>query len=228
MVNIRQLYVLWSSWLFVSSAQATVSDFFSDAASFEAFMADPSRGFKVGGENALVKIGNGKGLIPIPTNLGYHSVLQWTRHTDPATSCVFYAHATQAKVAWKLEPGQRVFAWPNIDGALAAEQEPAPPKSVPPAGAICGARAGDKPSFEKVRVRKDACNKPAFWGRRGDGGREVCQFDASLSGPCYSFGIDREWTFDDAAAEAGCEVHGFDPGKSAWMHFDYITPLLYA
>ena len=34
-----------------------------------------------------------------------------------------------------------------------------------------------------------------------------------LSQPClvYSFGIANEWTFDEAAADAGCEVHSFDP-----------------
>jgi hypothetical protein len=197
--------------LCMSSAQVSVSDFFSDAASFESFMTDPAQHFVVGGGTTLVKLGNGKSVIPLPTKLGYHKFLRWTRHVDPATHCLFFAHATENKVVWELEPGQRVFAWPNIDGTLVGEELPLPPKSAPPTGASCGKRAGAKPPFELLRVRKGACGKSAFWGRHGDGGRDVCDFDAQGE-QCYSFGIDDEFSFDSAAAQAGCDVHGFDPG----------------
>jgi hypothetical protein len=38
--------------------------------------------------------------------------------------------------------------------------------------------------------------------------------------PClvYSFGIDNDFTFDDAMAEAGCEVYSFDPSMGAEDH----------
>ncbi|XP_037076861.1 uncharacterized protein LOC119098036 [Pollicipes pollicipes] len=54
-----------------------------------------------------------------------------------------------------------------------------------------------------------------------EGDRPVC-FDAGFSiadptRPCvvYSFGIKDDWSFDDAMARFGCEVHAFDPSIGA-------------
>lgn len=48
-----------------------------------------------------------------------------------------------------------------------------------------------------------------------DGHKAVCldQFVAPVFNNClvYSFGINNQWTFDEAMAQFGCQVHSFDP-----------------
>jgi hypothetical protein len=52
-------------------------------------------------------------------------------------------------------------------------------------------------------------------GHEGDGGWNVCSAPEN-DGKCvvYSFGINDDFSFDSAASERGCEVHGFDPSVS--------------
>nr|CAH0113010.1 unnamed protein product [Daphnia galeata] len=63
-----------------------------------------------------------------------------------------------------------------------------------------------------------------------DGHKAVCldQFIAPVYNNClvYSFGINNQWTFDDAMAQFGCQVYSFDPSmgvgdydRSQQIHF---------
>eukprot|EP00457_Paulinella_chromatophora_P012975 gb/GEZN01013234.1/.p1 GENE.gb/GEZN01013234.1/~~gb/GEZN01013234.1/.p1 ORF type:complete len:330 (+),score=29.98 gb/GEZN01013234.1/:125-991(+) len=74
------------------------------------------------------------------------------------------------------------------------------------------------PSHDKpgLVLWSDACKELARWGHQKDGGWTVCMDplkNKARGRKCvvYSFGINVDWTFDDAAANHGCEVHGFDP-----------------
>jgi len=63
-----------------------------------------------------------------------------------------------------------------------------------------------------MKVSHDDCMDPIRLGRSGDGGWWAC---GKLSTPCtvYSFGIFDSFSFDQAVADKGCKVHGFDPSK---------------
>ncbi|KZS12665.1 Uncharacterized protein APZ42_022826 [Daphnia magna] len=55
-----------------------------------------------------------------------------------------------------------------------------------------------------------------------DGHKAVC-FDKHITpdfGNCvvYSFGINNEWTFDEAMAQFGCQVYAFDPSMNVSAH----------
>jgi hypothetical protein len=63
-----------------------------------------------------------------------------------------------------------------------------------------------------------------------DGHKAVCldQFISPVYDNClvYSFGINNQWTFDEAMAKFGCQVHSFDPSmgvsdydRSRYIHF---------
>jgi len=74
-----------------------------------------------------------------------------------------------------------------------------------------------------VHNRQTECrNQRHVGGKRvgavEDGAWDVC-FDG-LRPPCvvYSFGIADDWTFDEAMAEFGCEVHAFDPSLGLSDH----------
>ena len=63
-----------------------------------------------------------------------------------------------------------------------------------------------------------------------DGQKAVCLDPAVAPRPgnclVYSFGINNEWSFEDAMAKYGCQVYSFDPSmkakdhdRSPWIHF---------
>mmetsp|Transcript_23806 Transcript_23806/g.34906 ORF Transcript_23806/g.34906 Transcript_23806/m.34906 type:complete len:295 (+) Transcript_23806:165-1049(+) len=58
-----------------------------------------------------------------------------------------------------------------------------------------------------------------LWGNDHAGGWNVCT-DNIKSSECvvYSFGLGADWSFDNAAEESGCEVHGFDPSGELWRN----------
>eukprot|EP00457_Paulinella_chromatophora_P012439 gb/GEZN01012648.1/.p1 GENE.gb/GEZN01012648.1/~~gb/GEZN01012648.1/.p1 ORF type:complete len:290 (-),score=37.44 gb/GEZN01012648.1/:117-986(-) len=67
-----------------------------------------------------------------------------------------------------------------------------------------------------LAMHSDTCSKRGRWGSGGEGGWTVCldklkHKDKDQKCVVYSFGINDNWSFDDAAAKFGCEVHGFDP-----------------
>ncbi|XP_043210138.1 uncharacterized protein LOC122375048 [Amphibalanus amphitrite] len=86
--------------------------------------------------------------------------------------------------------------------------------------------------FRWVATNTTRCGRQASFGgqvyanrkwetRLLEGDRPVCldpEFSIGDAGtPCvvYSFGINRDWSFDDAMARFGCEVHSFDPSIGA-------------
>ena len=85
---------------------------------------------------------------------------------------------------------------------------------------------GEKLKCPSIRFIGSANNST---GEFRDGAYHVCQQEPywippeKRNFPClgYSFGIDYEWSFDDALAhDFGCEVHSFDPGMyDEPMHF---------
>jgi len=54
-----------------------------------------------------------------------------------------------------------------------------------------------------------------------DGQKAVC-FDPELKPMCpclvYSFGINKEWSFEDQMAEYGCDIYAFDPSTNETNH----------
>jgi len=73
------------------------------------------------------------------------------------------------------------------------------------------------------------CPTMLRFGRGGDGGYEACMAKAvrpnNNSCLVYSFGISQDWSFDEAWAKYGCEVHSFDPsiGLEDHMHAPNIS-----
>ena len=63
------------------------------------------------------------------------------------------------------------------------------------------------------------CKRKALWGKEHQGGWMIC-LDSIKPNNCvvYSFGLGADWSFDSAAEEYGCEVHGFDPTGSLWRN----------
>ncbi|XP_071116922.1 probable methyltransferase-like protein 24 [Haliotis cracherodii] len=63
-----------------------------------------------------------------------------------------------------------------------------------------------------------SCKKVARRGNVGDGGWNVCEDPPyEIKTPCniYSFGINNDWSFDDAVATTyGCQVHSYDPSMT--------------
>ena len=65
-----------------------------------------------------------------------------------------------------------------------------------------------------------------IWNGRGvaapDGHKAVCldQFIAPVYGQClvYSFGINKQWSFDEAMDKFGCQVYSFDPSIGVENH----------
>ncbi|ESN92093.1 hypothetical protein HELRODRAFT_155381 [Helobdella robusta] len=79
--------------------------------------------------------------------------------------------------------------------------------------------------FRVMTSGKKHCSNHTKHGRTtADGGYDVC-FSANFT-PSHnrcivlSFGINNEWSFDEALSERGCYVHAFDPSlnKSDHMH----------
>ncbi len=79
------------------------------------------------------------------------------------------------------------------------------------------------------KIRGSFRNKPGesfyFIPRFFDGNKAVCLLPNSIapqSGSClvYSFGINNEWSFDDAMEKYGCEVYSFDPSMNVSDKFD--------
>eukprot|EP01031_Cornospumella_fuschlensis_P025953 gene25953-31340_t len=65
------------------------------------------------------------------------------------------------------------------------------------------------------------CKKPVLWGKEHQGGWWICEDPLSrpsTPSTClvYSYGLGADWSFDNAAEEFGCEVHGFDPTGPLW------------
>jgi hypothetical protein len=73
------------------------------------------------------------------------------------------------------------------------------------------------------------CPTTLRFGRAGDGGYEACMTKTvrpnNNSCLVYSFGISKDWSFDEAWAKYGCEVHSFDPsiGLQDHMHSPNVT-----
>lgn len=87
-----------------------------------------------------------------------------------------------------------------------------------------------KATFHSLMTDIDfQCPGTQRFGREGDGGYEACMTKAIApnSGSClvYSFGISKDWSFDEAFAKYGCEVHSFDPsiGKKDHLHSPNVT-----
>ncbi|XP_046567020.1 probable methyltransferase-like protein 24 isoform X1 [Haliotis rubra] len=63
-----------------------------------------------------------------------------------------------------------------------------------------------------------SCKNMVRRGNIGDGGWNVCEDPPyGMKTPCniYSFGINYDWSFDDAVATAsGCHVHSYDPSMT--------------
>ncbi|XP_067679062.1 probable methyltransferase-like protein 24 [Haliotis asinina] len=63
-----------------------------------------------------------------------------------------------------------------------------------------------------------SCKNMVRRGNVGDGGWNVCEDPPyGMKTPCniYSFGINYDWSFDDAVATAyGCHVHSYDPSMT--------------
>ncbi|XP_077863768.1 putative methyltransferase-like protein 24 isoform X2 [Saccoglossus kowalevskii] len=57
------------------------------------------------------------------------------------------------------------------------------------------------------------CQNDTRFGKSGDGGWNICMDVGILPNNCivYSFGINNDWSFDDAIANYGCNVYAFDP-----------------
>ena len=59
-------------------------------------------------------------------------------------------------------------------------------------------------------------------GHQGDGGWNICNEPRWKleKGKClvYSYGINFDFSFDDAFAKFGCEVHAFDPSMNTPSH----------
>lgn len=66
-----------------------------------------------------------------------------------------------------------------------------------------------------IKNYSSVCPKQKRFGRQRVGGYYVCLSPpfTPVPGNClvYSFGISLDWSFDEAMAEYGCEVHAFDP-----------------
>ncbi|XP_074644092.1 uncharacterized protein LOC141900960 isoform X2 [Tubulanus polymorphus] len=66
------------------------------------------------------------------------------------------------------------------------------------------------------------CKKSIRYGNVGDGGWNVCLDPGlDLASPClvYSFGINNDWSFDDAVQnKKHCVVHAFDPSMNVGDH----------
>ncbi|XP_060068520.1 probable methyltransferase-like protein 24, partial [Ylistrum balloti] len=75
------------------------------------------------------------------------------------------------------------------------------------------------------------CRRPIRLGNRNDGGWDLCADKQFLiPGKCrvYSFGINYDFTFDDAVAEEfNCEVHSFDPSMEQKSYKRRSEPLVY-
>ncbi|GFO28782.1 methyltransferase-like protein 24 [Plakobranchus ocellatus] len=68
------------------------------------------------------------------------------------------------------------------------------------------------------------CNKVTRMGNIEDGGWELCEdpLYAPIKDNClvYSYGINYDFSFDDAMEKYGCEVHSFDPSMNNYK--DYL------
>jgi hypothetical protein len=83
-----------------------------------------------------------------------------------------------------------------------------------------------KAEFRRLVLQsgQQLCDSVRRFGSRGDGGYNICLSNnwKPEKGSClvYSFGIQKNWKFDEAMALYGCEVHSFDPsiGKEDHQH----------
>ncbi|XP_021368966.1 methyltransferase-like protein 24 isoform X2 [Mizuhopecten yessoensis] len=75
------------------------------------------------------------------------------------------------------------------------------------------------------------CKRPIRLGNRNDGGWDLCVEKQFLTpGKCqvYSFGINYDFTFDDAVAkDFDCEVHSFDPSMNQESYQRSTKPFVY-
>jgi hypothetical protein len=64
----------------------------------------------------------------------------------------------------------------------------------------------------ELAIDSTKCKKEALWGKEHGGGWTIC-LDNIPSQNCvvYSYGLGADWSFDNSAEDANCEVHGFDP-----------------
>lgn len=90
-----------------------------------------------------------------------------------------------------------------------------------------------------IEVSGTSCQKGELWGTAHQGGWYICRDalpiipDASDGKPCvvYSYGLGADWSFDMAAENYGCEVHGFDPSNQEWaagLHGNEYSHFRYA
>eukprot|EP00994_Dinema_validum_P002024 NODE_1427_length_960_cov_300.273326_g1103_i0.p1 GENE.NODE_1427_length_960_cov_300.273326_g1103_i0~~NODE_1427_length_960_cov_300.273326_g1103_i0.p1 ORF type:complete len:259 (-),score=47.88 NODE_1427_length_960_cov_300.273326_g1103_i0:132-908(-) len=77
---------------------------------------------------------------------------------------------------------------------------------------------GGPPWRPRLSWDPSVCVHPLAWGH-GEATWTVCG-DGGLGGVVYSFGINDDWSFDDAAAGHGCEVHGFDPSVAVLSAYE--------
>lgn len=73
------------------------------------------------------------------------------------------------------------------------------------------------------------CTKKQSFGAPGLGVYEICMAPGLQPKPhdclVYSFGVSNDWSFDEAMAQYGCEVHSFDPsiGLEDHQHSPNVT-----
>ncbi|RYH23243.1 hypothetical protein EON65_18055 [archaeon] len=110
----------------------------------------------------------------------------------------------------------------------------------------------------KLEAHADKCKEPMLWGKEHQGGWWICKdpLTHSTNSNClvYSYGLGKslplyhiyrceltiglclcvyfrigaDWSFDNAAEEAGCEVHGFDPSGPLWRSVRMLCLCIYA
>lgn len=85
-----------------------------------------------------------------------------------------------------------------------------------------------------ININSNICLKSVLWGRKDAGGWFLCQDELlDIESKCivFSYGLGADWSFDNAAEDFGCIVHGFDPSGSLWRagmhgeaysHIDYV------
>jgi len=123
----------------------------------------------------------------------------------------------------------------SIDGCTSAKTGQSE-LECPVGDILCGLRT-HLPDFDTLRsdfhtlatTMDFHCPTTLRFGREGDGGYEACMAKAvrpdNRSCLVYSFGISEDWSFDEAWAKYGCEVHSFDPsiGLEDHVHSPNVT-----
>ncbi|XP_060082391.1 probable methyltransferase-like protein 24 [Ylistrum balloti] len=104
---------------------------------------------------------------------------------------------------------------------------------LPSKAEMCAMTTGDLEKLYQMYLNtiQVICRRPIRLGNRNDGGWDLCADKQFLTpGKCrvYSFGINYDFTFDDAVAEEfNCEVHSFDPSMNQKSYKRRSEPLVY-